>query len=175
MDKIASLGATEHAEIFRILKKHGVSHTQNKNGVFINITSLEDAIIKEVTDFVLYCSHNNKELEEYDKRLNQCKLYQNLDCMAPKSKEEDDDEGVKEEDVPLTTATSSMQRYFESLENSMDMTRRRQHLAGNNKYTTARKKYSKRIMGDGKKTITPLEGIEGDELLPESYIGYPDV
>ena len=34
---------------------------------------------------VTFCFHNNKELEEYDKRLNQCKLYQNLDCMANKA------------------------------------------------------------------------------------------
>lgn len=200
MDKISTLGSTEHAEIFRILKKHGVPHTQNNNGVFVNITTVSDDIIKEVSDFVTFCFRNNKELEEYDKRLNQCKLYQNLDCMAssdsldPESKgggeevpkdaaeqsvdlngEQPTEEGgmnVVDKGSVIQQPNSSMQRFLESLENSMDTQGRRHQALGNTKFTAARKKYSKRIMADVTRTRGGADVIESSasELKVEPYI-----
>ena len=166
MDRISALGQTEHAEIFRILKKHGVPHTQNKNGVFVNITTVSDDIVQEVSEFVSFCSRNNKELEDYDKRLNQCKLYQNLDCMSDKV------EVVEgEEEKPVEQPSSSMQRFLESLENSMDTQGRRQHqTSGSIKYAAAKKKYSKRIMAEVTRTRGGAEESTIPELKSEPYV-----
>lgn len=178
MDKITSLGSTEHAEIFRILKKYGVPHTQNQNGVFVNITTVSDEIVKEVSDFTTFCFRNNKELEEYDKRLNQCKLYQNLDCMADNVENEDlgdlNPTKILQKQahvLQVQQPNSSMQRYLESLENSMDNQGRRHQVAGSTKFNAARKKYSKRVMADVTRT---RGGADVDttthELKSEQYI-----
>jgi hypothetical protein len=154
MEKIGTLGSMEHAEIFRIFKRHGVPHTQNKNGVFINITSIPNEIIKEVSDFVTYCSHNNRELEEYDKRLNQCKLYQNLDCMSSSTS--------KPNPSKASSAQSSVQNLMKSIEDSMDLMSRKVLNTNNTKYMTAKKKYSKRQ--------TRVESQTNEVVLaPEEY------
>ncbi len=72
-EKIKQLGQTEHDELLRILKSHNVPFTQNSNGVFINISAVADAAIAQLDEFVKFCMDNMQELDEYDKRLNECK------------------------------------------------------------------------------------------------------
>jgi hypothetical protein len=72
-EKIKSLGHTEHNELLRVLVARAVQYTQNSNGVFINISALDDTIISEIDHFVTFCMDNMQELELYDKRLNDCK------------------------------------------------------------------------------------------------------
>jgi pSer/pThr/pTyr-binding forkhead associated (FHA) protein len=156
MDRICSLGSTEHAEIFRILKNHGIGHTKNKNGVFIDITSVADDVIKKVSDFVTFCATNNKELEEYDKRLNQCKLYQNIDCMT--------DPAVSKN---KSCNNNNMQRFFESLEHGLDA--KKHLLPSSTKYLAARKKYSKKVMVDVTRTRGGIDEVS-HELKEEAYL-----
>lgn len=72
-EKIKSLGHTEHNELLRVLVARAVQYTQNSNGVFINMSALDDTIISEIDHFVTFCMDNMQELELYDKRLNDCK------------------------------------------------------------------------------------------------------
>ena len=79
MQRIQELGSTEHEEIFKILQRNNVNHTQNNNGVFVNLSSVDDDVVEQVQRFVDFCFHNNHELDEYDKRINECKISQNYD------------------------------------------------------------------------------------------------
>lgn len=72
--RTAELGPTEHQEIFRILQSHGVPYTKNNNGIFVNLSYVKDEIIKELQGFVDFCFSNKSSLDEYDKKLNACKL-----------------------------------------------------------------------------------------------------
>ena len=81
-DKINILSSTEHEEIFRIISKYNIDFTQNKNGIFFNISAIDDEIIKEIDCFVTYSLNNSKELDEYDKKLNECKINQKFDNMV---------------------------------------------------------------------------------------------
>lgn len=81
-EHIGRLGPTEHQEIFRILLKHNIPFTQNNNGTFVNISSTPESIIEEISNFVSFCTQNNKELDEYDKMLHQCKLYQKIQPLS---------------------------------------------------------------------------------------------
>jgi hypothetical protein len=72
-EKIKSLGSTEHNELLRMLVAREVTYTQNNNGVFINMSVLDDDIVGEVDRFVTFCIDNMQELEMYDKRLSDCK------------------------------------------------------------------------------------------------------
>lgn len=77
-DKINTLSGTEHEEIFKIVKSHGISFSQNKNGIFFNLSVLTDEIVKEIENFVSYCMSNKQELDEYDKIINECKMSNHL-------------------------------------------------------------------------------------------------
>ena len=72
-EKINSLGSTEHLEIYKMLKEHDVPYSENKNGIFFNLTTLDSGILGKLEEFVRYCHDNKTELDEYDKRLNECK------------------------------------------------------------------------------------------------------
>ena len=82
-DKINRLSSTEHEEILKIIKVHGVDFTQNKNGIFFNISALDDEVIEDIDKFVTYSLNNSKELDEYDKKLNECKISQSIDNLVP--------------------------------------------------------------------------------------------
>jgi hypothetical protein len=141
-DYIATLGPFEHGEIFRMFEHHNVPYTRNKNGIFVNITSLDPTILEELAVFVKFCQKNNEELEDYDKRLNQCKLYQNLNCMTKPDGARDD--VAADASVLPNMTTSSMMRYMEDLENSMDNESLRRG-SSESKYMAARKRFSKRV------------------------------
>ena len=77
--KISTLGSMEHEEIFNIIKRHSnVQYTTNKNGVFFNLSSIEDDVVEQVAKFVEFCSSNKQELDDYDKHLNECKANANI-------------------------------------------------------------------------------------------------
>ena len=73
-EKINSLSSTEHEEIYRIILSSAVNTSKNKNGVFFNLSGIDEKIIQKIDTFVNYCMSNKQELDEYDKRLNECKL-----------------------------------------------------------------------------------------------------
>jgi hypothetical protein len=199
MERIGTLGTTEHAEIFRILKRHSIPHTQNKNGIFINVTSVPDEVVKEVADFVAFCFHNNKELEEYEKNLNQCKLYQNLDCLQGDAQGQSSEstsarknrnqrlalnlnhpgkpgstDGIQATSslhakIAALTSTTTLPALVEILEGRMEFLAGQRIQLGSSKYAAARKRLSKRVVVDVK--ISKVEEACPDaELKPEAFL-----
>jgi hypothetical protein len=77
-DKINLLSSTEHEEILKIVKNGSVAFSRNKNGVFFNLSTVPDELIKEIDNFVQYCMSNKNELDEYDKIINECKMCNNV-------------------------------------------------------------------------------------------------
>ena len=73
-EQINSLNTVEHEEILKIIRKRNVNVSRNKNGFFFNLSTIDDVIIKEISDFVEYCTLNKVDLDEYDKRLSECKV-----------------------------------------------------------------------------------------------------
>ena len=82
-DRINSLSSTEHEEILKIVKTYNATYSQNKNGIFFNLSSLSDDAVKDIDNFVNYCISNKKELDEYDKIINECKMSNNLKTIMP--------------------------------------------------------------------------------------------
>ena len=82
-DKINSLSSTEHEEILKIVKSHNISYSRNKNGVFFNMSALEDNVIYDIDKFVVYCMSNKKDLDEYDKIINECKMNNCIESIIP--------------------------------------------------------------------------------------------
>ena len=70
---INSLSPTEHNEIFKMLKQSQYTYTKNKNGVFFNLSNIDDADFKALDDFVTFCKENRANFDLYDIAYKECK------------------------------------------------------------------------------------------------------
>ena len=59
-DKIEKLSENELCEIFKIIKNNNEKYSTNKNGIFINISTLKKITISELCDFISFCENNDK-------------------------------------------------------------------------------------------------------------------
>lgn len=113
LDKVRLLGATEHQEIFLMLQTHGIAHSSNSNGVFINLSTVPDDVLAIVRAFVDYCADNKKTLDEYEKRIQECKITHKFDRITAGDKGRERDK-PNEGDEPIEgvglegTCTSSL-------------------------------------------------------------------
>lgn len=157
-DKINSLSSTEHEEIYRVISTHSINTSKNKNGVFFNLSGIDDDVIQQIDTFVNYCISNKQELDEYDKRLNECKLnnkyseivnmnlnlkLEQLVGVEQKIKPKDDWSKVKLDNKSSTRFNILIDKHNED--------RDKLHMKKlNSKFINAKKKYSKRIITDKK-------------------------
>jgi hypothetical protein len=168
LQRTNELGPTEHEEIFKILTSIGVDHTKNKNGVFINLSRVPDAVVDRIKKFVDFCLENKTNLDEYDKRLNAVKLSHNYDMFFGSSNEEDApaagclketaggdavEERVAEEEavapIPVSVATVP-KRVF-----------------ANSKFHQAKKRFSKKRVMDRKSDNVDQTN---NQLVEEGYV-----
>ena len=73
-DKIMNLQENEHYEFLKILYKHNYAFSENKNGIFINMTKLSKEVIKDINIYLEFCKENKKRLDEDNSRFH---LYKN--------------------------------------------------------------------------------------------------
>jgi hypothetical protein len=57
--KIDKLSENEMFEIFKIIKNNKEKYSTNKNGIFINISTLKKITINELCNFLNFCDNNN--------------------------------------------------------------------------------------------------------------------
>jgi hypothetical protein len=58
--KIDLLTENELAEVFKIIKKNNEKYSTNKNGIFINLTTLKKVTVIELSNFLYFCENNDK-------------------------------------------------------------------------------------------------------------------
>jgi len=73
-DQIRELRNTIHEfskekqlEIFKMCKSKDIFYTENKNGVFINLTELSPIQLKELSHYVTYINEQEKEIQHLEK------------------------------------------------------------------------------------------------------------
>lgn len=73
-DQIKELRNTIHEfskekqlEIFKMCKSKDIFYTENKNGVFINLTELTPYQIKELHQYVTYINEQEEEIQNLEK------------------------------------------------------------------------------------------------------------
>lgn len=81
MHKIGTLGTAAHEEIFRMLKADNVNHTRNKYGIHINLSSVDDELIGKICNFVDYCICKDKDLKEYNQKLEEYRVNKRFDAL----------------------------------------------------------------------------------------------
>lgn len=67
-NRIENLSEDELSEIFKIIKINNEKYSTNKNGIFINLSTLKNTTIQEISNFLYFCDNtdktiNNEELE----------------------------------------------------------------------------------------------------------------
>jgi hypothetical protein len=109
MHRIQELGETEHKEIFNILSAGGIDHTRNSNGVFLNLTTVPDELVRTVHQFVTFCHSNKASLDEYDKLLNECKYSHHHNGYAYKPTDGEETGG---DEAPLSSVAGNVEDAF---------------------------------------------------------------
>jgi hypothetical protein len=62
--KIEQLSEHEMVEIFKIIKINNDKYSVNKNGIFINLSTIKKYTFNEISKFILFCENNNKIIDE---------------------------------------------------------------------------------------------------------------
>ena len=65
-DKIESVSMFHQIEILRIFKDNNVCITENKNGIFINLTYVDSAILDKVYKYLNYVNKQEDQLNEIE-------------------------------------------------------------------------------------------------------------
>jgi hypothetical protein len=64
-----------HSEIISIIESNQISHTNNDNGIFVNIDTISDDIINTIYDTIFYIKNHNisfiEETLEYESQKNE--------------------------------------------------------------------------------------------------------
>ena len=174
-EKINDLSITEHEEIFKIIHSHKVTFTQNKNGVFFNITDIDDHIIEEMDKFIKYCIGNKTILDEYDKKLNECKINNNFETIMPQGNGGCDEyvpglmeHSIKTKEEEWSCASNldikklhKITTFVEKMSTDRDKIGKKKM---NVKFHNARKKYSKKICKLGDEFTTDNFELQKDEI-----------
>jgi hypothetical protein len=64
MTRINNLKSKKHyMEIYKIIKENNVSYSQNINGVFINLTNIEDDVLDKIVKYLNYIESRNSEID----------------------------------------------------------------------------------------------------------------
>jgi hypothetical protein len=63
-NSIERLHETEQVELLKLFIRNNCNYSENKNGIFINMTKLEQNVIIETEEFLEFCNKNKKFLSE---------------------------------------------------------------------------------------------------------------
>ena len=84
---IINLSQDELYEIFKILYKNNSNYTKNNNGVFVNLNWLDNNILLEIYNYIIFCIKSHKEIKKHEIMKN---LYnENLNKNKNKIKKEE--------------------------------------------------------------------------------------
>lgn len=178
LEKLGRLSSTEHEEIFKIVCKNNVPYTQNKNGLFINLSLVDDDVVETIDKFVDFCIKNKLELDEYDKRITECKMNNNYDKIMSRTTDDitsivgdaprslgDVIHGISQEDnwqqiLQDERVNDKVASLASMLEDNTEKSNKKK---GSMKYVNAKKKYSRRFAAE-KKDIDM-----NNTLMPDPY------
>lgn len=63
---IKHLSETQLEELFKILQKNNCEYTMNNNGIFLNLSRIDQIILDKIELFIKFCNESKKELDKYE-------------------------------------------------------------------------------------------------------------
>lgn len=168
-EKINLLSKTEHEEIYKIVKKfETISFSKNKNGIFFNLSDINDEIYDEIHNFVVYCINNKQSLDDYDKKMNECKInnnYTNIINVNLDSLAKDHKKNEAERLNTIIIEPKSIQKisnYIERITNDKDKICKKRI---NIKFNNAKKKYANKNNNEKKIDIENMKELQQEEYI----------
>ena len=64
--EIEDVDTFHHVKILEVFKKHNISYSENRNGIFVNITNLSKNIVNEIRDVLKYVNTQEKQLQDME-------------------------------------------------------------------------------------------------------------
>ena len=64
VEEISKMHNIEQIEIFKVFLKHDIKFTRNNNGIFINLSKVDDVVLDKIKERINFYNKNNKYLEE---------------------------------------------------------------------------------------------------------------
>ena len=65
-EQIENLDAFHHNKILKILIKHDIKYSENRNGIFVNMNSFDEATVDEINKILLYITKQEKSLQDIE-------------------------------------------------------------------------------------------------------------
>lgn len=65
-DALKSMSKPEFIEIARILRSHGVTMSENRSGIFFDMSKISDAVFADLLQFREFVNQNSTELRKRD-------------------------------------------------------------------------------------------------------------
>jgi hypothetical protein len=66
-NKIEKMSVLQHVELFRIIKSNDVDFNENKNGIFINLSSTDCEVVKKLQEYTEYIEEQQHIINEQEK------------------------------------------------------------------------------------------------------------
>jgi len=66
-DEMENMNKIHHLKFLEIIKKYEIQFSENRNGIFINMNTLNENIIKEINDYILYVNKQEENLGKTEK------------------------------------------------------------------------------------------------------------
>lgn len=66
LSDVQRLTKAEYIEIVRILKKHNIQYSENQNGIFFNVVTLDQITFDDLERFIYFTEMNRKSLADRD-------------------------------------------------------------------------------------------------------------
>lgn len=66
-DEIEKMEPIHQQRVFEIMKNKRISYTENNNGIFINLTTVDEETIKEIKSYLLYVDLQQEQLDKGEK------------------------------------------------------------------------------------------------------------
>ena len=66
INKINTLTNIQQKEIFNIIKRNNINYTFNKNGVFIDITKIDNDLVDEIINYIKFIESNDISLNKIE-------------------------------------------------------------------------------------------------------------
>lgn len=171
-EKINTLSKTEHEEIYKIVKKNNdITFSKNKNGIFFNLSDINDSMYEDLDNFVTYCINNKKNLDDYDKKINECKINNNYNNIIHINLDTLPQEHALIEKMELedwnkiildSKAIQKVSTYVEKLMNDRDKICKKKN---NAKFNNAKKKFAKKIYSEKKIDVDVSKDLEIESYL----------
>jgi hypothetical protein len=67
-DKVESLTVFHQTEVLRILHKNKVTFSENKNGIFVNLTYVNSDVIDAINEYIIYVYKQESQLNEIEEK-----------------------------------------------------------------------------------------------------------